>query len=138
MATLSGASMIHLFYISSMIHGHTVYCLVDSGSTHNFINTRMVDRCGLQAQNFPRINVTVANGLTLQCVKGIPQLSIGMKGYTLIDDFYMGVQWLQYLGRYNQVFRARQLEFMVGRRKIVLKECPFPSQGDSVRSMIID
>ena len=58
-------------------------------------------------------------------------MSIGMKGYTLIDDFYMcdlggtdvvlGVQWLQYLGRYSQDFRARQLEFMVGRRKIVLK-----------------
>ena len=72
MATLSGAPMIHLFYISGMIHGHTVYCLVDSGSTHNFINTRMVDRCGPQAQNFPGIDVTVANGLTLQCVKGIP------------------------------------------------------------------
>ena len=112
MATFSGAPMIHLFYILGMIHGHTIYCLVESGSTHNFINTRMVDRCGLQARNFPGINVTVATGLTLQCVKGIPQLSIGMKGYTLIDDFYMcdlgstdvvlGVQWLQYLGRYNQ------------------------------------
>ena len=72
MAMLSSAPMIHLFYNSSMIHGHIVYCLVGNGSTHNFINTRMVDRCGLQAQNFPEIDVTVANGLTLQCVKGIP------------------------------------------------------------------
>ena len=72
MAALSGASMIQLFYISGMIHGHIVYFLVESGSTHNFINTRMVDQCGLQAHNFLGIDVTVANGLTLQCVKGYP------------------------------------------------------------------
>ncbi|KAH9328906.1 hypothetical protein KI387_001014, partial [Taxus chinensis] len=58
-------------------------------------------------------------------------LSIQMGDYTLTDDFYviglgeidtvLGIQWLQSLGRYVQDFRRMELEFMVDRKKIVLR-----------------
>ena len=41
--------------------------LIDSGSTHNFISTRMVDRLRLPVVPTETFTVRVANGAWLQC-----------------------------------------------------------------------
>lgn len=130
-ATLSGVPRYHPFRLKGVLKGQWIVCLVDSGATHNFIDEGLAAKRGLQVEEFDGFSVRVADGFAISCTKRIPRLSIQMGDYTLTDDFYviglgeidtvLGIQWLQSLGRYVQDFRKMELEFMVDKKKIVLR-----------------
>nr|TKR91578.1 hypothetical protein D5086_0000222020 [Populus alba] len=82
--------------------------LIDSGSTHNFISTRMADRLRLPVVPTETFTVRVANGARLQCqgkfekvqvlLQEIP-FSLTLYSLPLADlDIVLGVQWLEILG----------------------------------------
>ncbi|XP_059067836.1 uncharacterized protein LOC131858568 [Cryptomeria japonica] len=110
MATLSSYPKFHAFRLKGTLKGKQVMSLVDTGATHNFIDQKLVERRGLQYEEFGSFGVKVADGAVLGCTKWIPQLSIQMGDYTLTDDFYvlpledydvvLGMQWLQGIGHY--------------------------------------
>nr|TKS00092.1 hypothetical protein D5086_0000187020 [Populus alba] len=82
--------------------------LIDSGSTHNFISTRMADRLRLPIVPTETFTIRVANGARLQCqgkfekvqvlLQEIP-FSLTLYSLPLADlDIVLGVQWLEMLG----------------------------------------
>ncbi|XP_059078144.1 uncharacterized protein LOC131876700 [Cryptomeria japonica] len=131
MATLSSYPKFHAFRLKGTLKGKRVMSLVDTGAMHNFIDQKLVERCGLQYEEFGGFGVKVADGAVLGCTKWIPQLSIQMGDYTLIDDFYvlpledydvvLGMQWLQGIGRYIIDHHCMQLEFLSGGKKTILR-----------------
>ena len=61
------------------VHGHRLVALLDSGSTHNFINADLLRRLHLSIAPHPTMRVLVANGDRVPC-KGIARdvaLAIG-------------------------------------------------------------
>lgn len=82
--------------------------LLDSGSTHNFINDQAVDKTGMKLLHQTGLSVVVANddrlsnvGVCRSIKMAIGQEHFSMVYYTIpLDEFgvVLGVQWLHTLG----------------------------------------
>lgn len=53
--------------IHGNIHSKELTILVDGGSTHNFIQDRLVKYLGLQATQSKQFNILVGNGDSIKC-----------------------------------------------------------------------
>ncbi|XP_059068173.1 uncharacterized protein LOC131858745 [Cryptomeria japonica] len=91
MATLSSYPKFHAFRLKGTLKGKRVTSLVDTGATHNFIDQKLVERRGLQYEEFEDYDVV------------------------------LGMQWLQGIGRYIIDHHRMQLEFLSGGKKVILR-----------------
>ena len=64
---LTGWSAPRTMRVDAKVGVVNVVVLIDSGSTHNFISTRMADRLRLPVVPTETFTVRVANGTRLQC-----------------------------------------------------------------------
>lgn len=105
--------------------------MIDSGATHNFIDTALVKKRGLHTVKHEGIGVQVAGGTTLVSTHKVPQLSITVGNYTVTDDFYvvdlansnviLGIQWLITLDKYSQSFKHMEFSFKTNGKKVILR-----------------
>jgi len=82
--------------------------LLDSGSSHNFIDTALAQRAGVRLQPCPHLAVTVANGDRVASPGKAPAQNISIDGEAFDVDLYalplgeydmvLGVHWLGTLG----------------------------------------
>ena len=90
------------------VHGHRLVALLDSGSTHNFINADLMRRLRLSTAPHPSMRVLVANGDRVPC-EGVARdvaLTIGAEEFTISCfginlggfDLILGVEYLRTLG----------------------------------------
>jgi hypothetical protein len=109
----------HLYVV---INGARITALVDSGSTHNFVDLDTVKHIGLKFDGQVGLRVTIANGErvhNLGCCKDLP-ITISNESFTLncfgltIDshEMVLGVQWLESLGPILCDFTARTIVFI--------------------------
>jgi hypothetical protein len=63
--------------------------LIDSGASHNFINSSLVDRREILTEEFEGFIVIIPDGYQMECTRWIPNLKITMGNYTLTDDFFV-------------------------------------------------
>ncbi|XP_039827557.1 uncharacterized protein LOC120689329 [Panicum virgatum] len=102
--------------------------LLDSGSSHNFINVDMARRAGVPLQPCPHLAVTVTNGDRVASpVKALAQ-HIGISGEAFDIDFYalplgdydmvLGIQWLGTLGPVLWVVARHKLRFTRSGKRI--------------------
>uniref|UniRef100_A0A8R7R7B3 Transposon Ty3-I Gag-Pol polyprotein n=1 Tax=Triticum urartu TaxID=4572 RepID=A0A8R7R7B3_TRIUA len=77
--------------------------LLDSGSTHNFVNKSFVECVGATTQEIAALDVRVANSDRLTCSRQVPKLKWWMQGHTFstpmrLDtgtyDGILGMDWL--------------------------------------------
>lgn len=62
---LNGSEGHNTMRISTHVNQVEVIILVDSGSTHNFIDANVVKRLNLPVELTPTLKLTIANGVTL-------------------------------------------------------------------------
>ncbi|KAH9288810.1 hypothetical protein KI387_032927, partial [Taxus chinensis] len=145
---LSGAPKYNPFMFEGTMFGCRIMALLDSGSTHNFLDAGLVDQKGLQCDNFEGFDVTIAGGLTLPCKKKVNQVNILFGEYTLCDDFYvmdlkdnnvvLGMQWLHSLGRVTQDVEAMELSFQHKGKQVTLIALKYtPPHQMTAKSMIV-
>jgi hypothetical protein len=82
--------------------------LIDSGSTHNFLDPALLTMVHLLVVSTPLLTVKIANGDTIPCCGKVTAVTLKSQGHPIIADFYLislggcdivlGVQWLQTLG----------------------------------------
>jgi hypothetical protein len=60
--TLSIVPRFHTFKIHGVVQGQWVIVLIDSGKTHNFINSTLVAKRGIPTVDFEGFDVVVAGG----------------------------------------------------------------------------
>lgn len=99
-----------------------VSILIDSGATHNFIDSQLVQRREIPTDSFEGFSILVLVDRTMQCMYYVPSLSVTMGTYTLIDHFFvvdipdtnviLGVQWLITLGKVTIYWEALQMEWV--------------------------
>ena len=120
------------FILRGLLAGQKVITLLDTGATHNFIDARLVERRGIQTEEFEGIRVKVADGYTLKCDRKITDLPMRLNNYEFKTEFYvvnmgdtdvvLGMAWLHDLGEFTLNLRDMEMKFKVDGRPHVIKD----------------
>lgn len=102
---ISGSHSPNTMRIVGTIHQQLVVILVDSGSTHNFLDPAIVLKAKLPKLSSEVIGVKVANGQLMTSEGKCPAMSMKVQGNNFCTEFYvltlggcdlvLGIQWLR-------------------------------------------
>ncbi|CAM8960771.1 unnamed protein product [Rhodiola kirilowii] len=106
--TLEGHFAASTLHILGRVNGHNLTVLIDSGSTHNFIQTKIAKRLQLLIKPSSHLNVTVGNGEALQYNSVCAKVALQMSDYTFEVDLFLlpiygakvvlGAYWMASIG----------------------------------------
>uniref|UniRef100_A0A8R7Q9C6 Reverse transcriptase domain-containing protein n=1 Tax=Triticum urartu TaxID=4572 RepID=A0A8R7Q9C6_TRIUA len=119
---LSGADHPRTIRLRALIGNQVVLILLDSGSTHSFMDSALLPRIQVTPQPLPKeMSVTVANGEKLVCNSEVPQLNWWIQGQTfeydlkVIDlggyDLILGMDWLEAQGEMIFHWKNKWIQF---------------------------
>jgi hypothetical protein len=118
---LAGSPSPKTMCILGYVNDCAVVILIDTGSTHNFMDPSIQQRAHLHLQSTTRLLVRVANRDSLCSTGKCVDISFHMQGNTYHRDFYvltlgscdivLGVQWLNILGPILWDFVKLRMEF---------------------------
>ncbi|RRT40218.1 hypothetical protein B296_00055084 [Ensete ventricosum] len=63
--------------------------LIDTGSTNNFMNNKVLARIMLQIKECNRFNVKVADGRVLNCGRKCLRVKLTLQGQEIVVDIYL-------------------------------------------------
>jgi hypothetical protein len=105
---LMGHTIPQTLRVLSLLKNSLVVVLIDSGSTHNFIQDRVAKQLGLPTNQAQSFQVLVGNGEELKCDTICQQLDLLVGSHQFCVDLFvlplsgadivLGVQWLKTLG----------------------------------------
>ena len=64
---LTGNLCFSTMRVIGMVHNHPVHILIDSGSTHNFLDLGLAKELGCELEHINPQSITVANGNHIPC-----------------------------------------------------------------------
>ncbi|XP_042059609.1 uncharacterized protein LOC121804134 [Salvia splendens] len=116
--------------VTGRVGKKAIHILIDSGSTHNFLDLLLAKKLGLQLTQVNPVMVDVADGNRLECksmCKGMHWLLRGTPFVTDVlllplgsCDMVLGIQWLETLGVIQWDFKNLTMDFTLnGRRHLV-------------------
>jgi hypothetical protein len=118
---LTGIDVNNTMKLHVAVQGLTLVALVDTGSTHTFIQEAVASRLGIQVDPCPGLSVKVANGDRVTSSGVYPKLRLTIDdeafdvtcfGLPLVGfDVVLGVQWLGSLGPILWNFSTLSMEF---------------------------
>ena len=124
---MSGVSKPSTMRLMAWVGKFEVSMLVDSGSSHNFINANIVRKIGLRGATIEPFDVKVANGEKLKCEEVVHEVKMNMQGVMIAAnlhvlslvgvDVVLGNAWLKSIGKMVTDFDAMTMEFKLGGRK---------------------
>lgn len=131
---LSGVQLYRTMRLQGQIKKNMVEILVDSGSTHNFLDPVFAKRTGTMIHPTSPMTVIVAYGTKLiskAMVKNFHWVMNGTDFHTDLRllplggcDMVLGVQWLSTLGLVLWDFQHLQMEFTAfGKKTCVSRRC---------------
>jgi hypothetical protein len=100
---------------------HSVIILIDSGSSHNFLDQSLLLKVPLPLDPSPMLQVHIADGTSIQCFGLASSVSLRVQGHNIITNFYvislggcdvvLGVEWLRTLGPILWDFTLMTMQF---------------------------
>lgn len=128
---LSGVQSYRTMRLQGQVKKNVVEILIDSGSTHNFLDPQFAKRTGTKIYPTSPMTVIVADGTKLTSKAMVKDFHWAMHGTDFSSDLrllplggcdmVLGVQWLSTLGPVLWDFQNLQMEFTAFGRKHVLK-----------------
>ncbi|KAK8918580.1 hypothetical protein KSP39_PZI021790 [Platanthera zijinensis] len=128
---LTGLTHFHTMRVIASYQGKPISILIDSGSTHNFIDVNAASRLQCKLTPIPMFNVAIANGRTIASAHKVEEFQWRMQGVCFASEMLvlplggcevvLGVQWLITLGVVHWDFKNLQMEFISQGRKISLR-----------------
>ncbi|KAH9699109.1 hypothetical protein KPL71_024219 [Citrus sinensis] len=128
---MSGAVSHQTMRIKGNIKKKGIIILIDSGSTHNFLDVSVAKWTGCEVQQDKPLMMAVANGSKIASAATCKQLVWSMQGrefradMRLIPlggcDMVLGIQWLSQLGPILWDFKNLWMEFKWEGRRMVLR-----------------
>jgi hypothetical protein len=133
---IAGIQTENAMHLPVSIHGHRLVALLDSGSTHNFIDADLMRHLRLSIAPHPTMRILVVNGDRVPC-EGVAHdvaLAIGTKEFSIscfdinLGDFdvILGVDFLRTLGPILWDFEDLCMAFTQGYRRILWKGLSSP------------
>lgn len=111
----------HTIRFEASIGSVKAIVLVDSRSTHNFLDTKMVNQLALLVCSQEKIKVAVANGRSILIVGVCKNVSWKAQGLKFLADFMLlplkgcgivlGIQWLLTIGSITWNFNSLMMQF---------------------------
>jgi hypothetical protein len=130
-SAISGSSRSKSMRLLGVLQSHVVSILIDSGSTHNFLDPAFLAKINLPVISTPSLQVKIANGETIQCFGRVSSVSLKVQGQPIQADFYLislggcdmvlGVQWLQTLGPVLWDFSLMIMQYSANGVPVLLK-----------------
>jgi len=128
---LQGLNSFQTMRITGRVGSQPIHILVDSGSTHNFLDSATAKKLRCTLLRIPPLAVAVAGGTQLQCqtmCKGFVWTLLGTEYRTdayIVSlgscDMVLGVQWLATLGSILWNFEDLTMEFSINGRRHKLR-----------------
>jgi predicted aspartyl protease len=122
--------------VTGQINHNPVAILIDSGSTHNFLQDRVAKQLGLDTTPAHSFKVLVGNGEELQCTTICPNVSLFLGPHAFTVDLFviplsgaelvLGVQWLKTLGPILTNYEKLTMSFTKDGQQIELQGVPKP------------
>nr|GEU50102.1 retrotransposable element Tf2 [Tanacetum cinerariifolium] len=107
--------------VFGMVGKTQIHILIDTSSTHNFIDTKVAKKVGCLVKNTCPLQVSVAGGKTLVSTNICPDFVWKLQGETFsastmtlslgVCDMVLGVQWLSTLGDIQFNFQHLKMVF---------------------------
>jgi len=114
-----------------VLKNQQVIILIDSGSTHNFLDSKLAALLGLMPKSEEEIRVKVANGQEIVSSRRNDGVPLKLQGTQFHIDFFvlplagcdvvLGIHWLRILGPILWDFTALTMEFTYFGKKCLLK-----------------
>lgn len=107
--------------VLGQINGHPVKILLDSGSSHNFVDSKLLKQWGWQAETTKAFEVMIADGGKVTSSGCCKAVELSVAGYHCLTDLYslplggcdviLGVQWLSIVSPVLWDFQLLTVEF---------------------------
>ena len=112
LVAITGISQPQTLKIKGHIKNNNITVLIDSDSTHKFVNVNLAKVFNLFIRLVPNMTVMIADGKKIDNVGRCHKFKLQMQEYNLESDFIavplggvnvvLGIQWLQTLGAYSK------------------------------------
>nr|GEY20097.1 hypothetical protein [Tanacetum cinerariifolium] len=129
--TLNGIQSYQTLRVIGMVGKTQIHILIDTGSTHNFIDTKVAKKVGCLVQNTCPLQVSVAGGKPLVSNNICPDFVWKLQGETFSAsmmtlslggcDMVLGVQWLSTLGDIQFNFQHLKMIFDYKGKTLILR-----------------
>ncbi|XP_063948159.1 uncharacterized protein LOC135152240 [Daucus carota subsp. sativus] len=120
--------------LKGVTKGKPLHILVDSGSTHNFVDLVFAQKLGCHLEEVEAQAVIVADGSHIVCKHKCQNFHWLMNGREFVTevlliplgscDMVLGIQWLSTLGAVQWDFKKLQMDFILNNELITLKGIP--------------
>ena len=117
--------------VMGRIKHRSVVILIDSGSTHNFIDAALVSHLHINVDTSQVLEVKVANGDLIKTQGVCQEVPILLQGHEFLVhlhvllmggcDLVLGTQWLGTLGVIQWDFKLLTMSFSYNYRQVMLK-----------------
>lgn len=118
---LSGSNNFQTMRVNGVFGKQTLHILIDSRSTHNFLDLSLAKKLGLQLEPIATQAVTVADGNHLACQFICKEFKWRLHNFEFTSDMLLiplgrcdmvlGVQWLSELGTVSWDFKRLVMQF---------------------------
>ena len=118
---LSGLPSSETFRLVGIINHSPLTILIDSGSTHNFLQPRLAQFLRLKTQPTNPLNVLVGNGSVLKCDQVCHDISLLLQDHHFLVTFHLlpisgadavlGIEWLKQFGPIITDYTAFSMKF---------------------------
>ncbi|GJT77699.1 reverse transcriptase [Tanacetum coccineum] len=105
---LSGMNAYRTMRVKGCVVKNVVHVLIDSGSTHNFLDLQVAKKLGCRLRKICPLDVSMANGNVVTSL------------YECCD-VVLGIQWLATLGSIQWNFKTLIMEFTYQNKKVILR-----------------
>ncbi|GAV83363.1 RVP_2 domain-containing protein [Cephalotus follicularis] len=132
--------------LQGLYQSHSLQVLIDNGSTHNFIQERLVSNLGISKMDIKPFHVFVGNGEVLTCSSKCLNIPNTIQGHEFHFDLYilpiqgaevvLGIQWLELLGPVITDYKQLTMTFQWGEKQVQLQgESHFNSEPLCTRQL---
>ncbi|KAF5778414.1 putative nucleotidyltransferase, Ribonuclease H [Helianthus annuus] len=125
---LAGGCSASTLRFQGTVKGQAVQVLLDGGSTHCFVQTRIAKFLNLAIESIPPFSVLVGSGERLPCTGVARQVELCIQGSSVLVDFFvlplqgwdmvLGVSWLSTLGPVLTNYATSTFEFTLGDNRV--------------------
>ena len=119
--------------IKGRFQNHEVVSLIDSGSTHNFLDAAVLPVLQLHLDTSQILEVKVADGTIIKTLGSCHGVNITLQGHRFVLDFnvlhlggcevILGTQWLSTLGVISWNFQLLTMEFLHLGKRVFSRDC---------------
>lgn len=116
--------------MTGWLQGRPLLILINSGSTHNFIQESVMSRLGFEVQTLTEFRVFIGSGEYLVSKEVCRQMSITIQNTVITEDLFvlsmgdanivLGIQWLEKLEAVTTNHKELTMEFHEGNKRILL------------------